>query len=604
MREKNKKNGDTKDAERQSLDTSVDMAGRASPAEAASLRNAGLLFVVADLLWILQAALIAYALGFLPGFATAQETIGEYARQVLLYPALLAAVGVILIAAIRSVLQARALNASRRIARGIETRTRENLLMSAAKGSPAAPFPSAGAFASHVTEQVELLGPYYRSFGLQSVRLRIVPIAIVLVTAWVSWLAALILLVAGPVIPLFMALIGMRAKSASADQQEELTRLSGALLDRIRGLETLRLFGAVQRTATDMARAGDRFRESTMKVLRIAFLSSTVLELFSALGIAFCAVYVGFSLLGDITIGTWGAPLSFTGGLFVLLLAPEFFAPLRAYAGAYHDRAAGIAAQEKLALIAGEISRSVNSGDLAASERSKSATGFTTPPEISFSDVGLRLGGRQVFLGLNLVVDPGETVFLSGPSGCGKTTVLDCILGFHAPQSGSVLVGGQPICDTAAALRENVMWLGQEPRLFHGTVRHNLLKGLPPTTTVSDDAFWQSLQIAGAADLVRRLPRGLSTQIGEDGFGLSVGEIRRLALARAAMRRDAKLLLADEPTASLDAETAADVIRGLEQLATGRTVLIATHDAEVLQMSGRRFVMTRPERALTEGLPA
>ena len=143
-----------------------------------------------------------------------------------------------------------------------------------------------------------------------------------------------------------MALIGIRAKAASQGQQEELTRMSGFLLDRVRGLETLRLFGALGRTEAEIDRVGEAFRTGTMRVLKIAFLSSTVLELFSALGIAFVAVYVGFSLLGSVTAGAWGSPLTFGGGFFVLLLAPEFFAPLRAYAAAYHDRAAGLAARK------------------------------------------------------------------------------------------------------------------------------------------------------------------------------------------------------------------------------------------------------------------
>lgn len=285
------------------------------------LQRAGRLLVLSDVLWIAQAGLIASAL------ASALSSLNVSNPQDVQLPVgflMLMALLVGLVAIVRVLLQVAAQKKSRSAARHIKSRTRSELLNVAVSRSPALPFPSSGAFAVHIGEQVDLLGPYYQNYLPQETRLKLVPLAIVLVTLWFSWLAALILVVSGPMIPIFMALIGSRAKAASAERQEELTRLSGTLLDRIKGMETLRLFGAVDRTREDIRRAGDTFRVGTMRVLKIAFLSSTVLELFSALGIAFCAVYVGFSLLGEFQVGTWGAPLSYAQGLFVLLLAPEF----------------------------------------------------------------------------------------------------------------------------------------------------------------------------------------------------------------------------------------------------------------------------------------
>jgi ATP-binding cassette, subfamily C, bacterial CydD len=561
--------------------------GQPTANEQIALQRSGVLHVISDLLWIAQAGLIAFALGAFPASLQTAPPGGLASEQFVL-PALLASFGVIVIAAVRFGLQKHALNLARRTARSIQSRARHELLQVAASCSPVSAFPSSGAFASHVSEQVDELGPYYGSFALQSVRVRWVPVGIVVVTAWFSWLAALILLISGPLIPVFMALIGMRAKAASANQQEELTRLSGVLMDRIKGLETLRLFGALGRTKNDIRDAGEAFRTSTMQVLKIAFLSSTVLELFSALGIAFCAVYVGFSLLGDITIGTWGAPLSFASGLFVLLLAPEFFAPLRAYATAYHDRAAGLAAQEKLSELMGEIQHASETAEPVEQPKNDELTGFAIAPAISFQKISLTLSGQQVFKNFSLTVEPGEIVLLSGKSGSGKTTLLDCVLGFHAPQEGEVSIGERPARQVAFHLRQNVMWLGQEPRLFHGSVKANLLKGLPQGYQATDEKLWKALKLAGAAELVRRLPKGLATPLGEDGFGLSVGEIRRIALARAAMRQGAKILLVDEPTAGLDEETAADVIKGLVALSNGRTTMIATHDPAVLAIKGRQ----------------
>ena len=421
---------------------------------------------------------------------------------------------------------------------------------------------------------------------------------ILLITAGISWLAALILLICGPLIPVFMALIGTRAKSASAGQQDKLTRLSGLLLDRIRGLETLKLFGAVGRTEDDIRQSGEAFRLGTMKVLKIAFLSSTVLELFSALGIAFVAVYVGFSLLGDISMGTWGGPLDYWQGLFVLLLAPEFFAPLRGYAAANHDRAAGLAAQDKLADIAAEMTKGAagNPDGTSATEepvRNGETSTQSAPPAILLKHVCLVLGKKPVLDNLSLDIASGETVLLRGASGSGKTTLLDTLLGFQSPQSGLIEIDGRALTDgRAVVLRETVAWLGQAPRLFHGTVRHNLLKGNIGSEAIAEEDVWQALRLAGADNLVKRLPDGLATPLGEEGFGLSVGEIRRIALARAALRKDALLVLADEPTAGLDAETAVDVIAGLKTLCKDKTAIIATHDPALSAVPGRVVKMT------------
>ncbi|MCV0428800.1 MAG: thiol reductant ABC exporter subunit CydD [Roseibium sp.] len=566
--------------------------GLPDTSETVRLKRIGFVLSVSDLLWIPQAGLIAWAAGTLLAYQI--DPSGHQAAPDALTYSLAAACGVVSIAFLRVFLQNMASKASRLVARQIKRRARVDLLKSATACSPAAGFPASGSFAAHITDQVDLLGPFYQNYTPQLMRLKIVPIAIVVASACVSWLAALILLVSGPIIPVFMALIGTRAKAASADQQAELTRLSGTLLDRIKGLETLTLFGALERTKKDIQLSGEKFRVGTMRVLKVAFLSSTVLELFSALGIAFCAVYVGFSLLGEIRVGTWGAPLGYQAGLFVLLLAPEFFAPLRAFATAYHDRAAGLAAQEKLSSLLADIRSGetlTTDGEVARSESAKTKQSclFALPPVIQFEKVSVKLSQHQIFKEFNLEIQSGETLLLTGGSGSGKTTLLDCILGFHVPEKGSIRIDGRPIREIAAPLRQNVIWLSQSPRLFHGGLKANLLKGVSDTATISEEDIWTALKLAGAAGLVRRLPQGLATPLGEDGFGLSVGEIRRVALARAAMRTDATIVLADEPTAGLDEETAADVVSGLRQLCIGRTAMIATHDRAVLTLAHRQM---------------
>ncbi|MEM5584294.1 thiol reductant ABC exporter subunit CydD [Roseibium sp. AS2] len=564
--------------------------------ERKALSRGGVLLAVADLLWIPQAGLIAFAFGVMVTslHGTGHGLPPDSIRSAPLAGSLAGSLaGLVLLAIVRVVLQKTGLDLARKAARSLQSRARAELLAAAADCSPAAAFPASGTFAAHVTEQVGHLGPYYGNFVPQTVRLKLVPLGIVLATAWFSWLAALILLICGPLIPVFMALIGTKAKAASADQQEELTRLSGVLLDRIRGLETLELFGALQRTREDIAGAGEKFRTGTMRVLKIAFLSSTVLELFSALGIAFCAVFVGFSLLGEISTGTWGQPLGYATGLFILLLAPEFFSPLRAYAAAYHDRAGGLAAQDKLSriLMQGRAGAAPVPISVPAQRKifraGEETPALMHPPAISLRSVSLVLGARTVFEDLTLEIEPGETVFLTGASGSGKSSLLDTILGFHLPGKGQVRIGGLAPGQHGPDFLQSVSWLGQAPRLFHGSLRANLLKGAGDPAAVGDADIRTALDLAGALPLVDRLPQGLATRLGEDGFGLSAGEIRRVALARAALRHHSRLFLADEPTAGLDEDTAAAVIGGLTGLAQGRTTVIATHDPAVLDLPGR-----------------
>ena len=554
------------------------------PAEKRLVRRAGWLLSVADLLWIGQAALLSLVIS---------EFVAGRPQAGFMTLLAAAAAGFIALAGMRQWLGLKASASARSAARAVKTRVRTTLLGAIAKTSPAADLPSSGHVAATLSEQVDALGPYLGNFYPQQFRLKVVPLGILAVTFYVSWLAAVILMIAGPVIPLFMALIGIRAKAASEGQQEELTRMSGFLLDRVRGLETLRLFGALGQTEAQIDRVGEAFRTGTMRVLKIAFLSSTVLELFSALGIAFVAVYVGFSLLGSVTTGTWGAPLTFGGGFFVLLLAPEFFAPLRAYAAAYHDRAAGLAAKEKLqdlysAIVAQGLQSGTPEGSGKAEEKAPAPVSRQLhAPEVGLDRVSVTLGGKSIIRDFSLEIPSGETAILTGPSGAGKTTLLDCLLGLHRPDGGRILIDGKDLLTLdLSAWRQEVCWIGQHPRLFHGSLRANLLRADPEAST---EDMMQAVRLAGAAALVDSLPRGLETIIGEDGFGLSVGEKRRIALARAALRKTAGLILADEPTAGLDDQTATDVIAGLKKMAAGRTLILATHDPKLMSVPGNRI---------------
>lgn len=433
--------------------------------------------------------------------------------------------------------------------------------------------PASGAAASVVAEQAEAVLPWLVRYQPVRLRVTVMPVVIVSAVAWFSWAAALVLLVAAPLIPLFMAIVGWRAQAASEAQMVRLGQMNGFLLDRLRGLVTLRALGAVDATALRLRGAAEALRQRTMAVLRIAFLSSAVLELFSALGVAMVAVYIGFQLLGHLGFGTWGAPLTLGQGLFVLLLAPAFFEPLRELAAVWHDRAAGEAAIGALERLAAQ-GRPLPDAPADAVPRPGHATGALA---VAVRGLHFAHGGKApVFEGFDLGVHAGEHVALMGASGSGKTALLALLAGLAAPDAGEIRLGDQVLdAGSAAALRGRIGWMGQRPHVFAGSVAANVALGRPALSMAKVEG---AMRFAALDAVAQARP---ATQLGEGGAGLSGGEAVRLALARLAVHPDGGLLLADEPTAHLDAETAARVVEALLVLARGRTLIVATHDPRV-----------------------
>ncbi|MDQ7958203.1 MAG: thiol reductant ABC exporter subunit CydD [Pseudomonadota bacterium] len=433
--------------------------------------------------------------------------------------------------------------------------------------------PASGAAASVIAEQAEAVLPWLVRYQPVRLRVTVMPAVIVAAVAWFSWAAALVLLVAAPLIPLFMAIVGWRAQAASEAQMVRLGQMNGFLLDRLRGLVTLRALGAVDATAVRLRDAAEGLRQRTMAVLRIAFLSSAVLELFSALGVAMVAVYIGFHLLGHLGFGTWGAPLTLGQGLFVLLLAPAFFEPLRDLAAVWHDRAAGEAAIGALERLSAQ-GRPLPDAPADAAPRPARATGA-----LAVAVRGLHFahaGEAPVFEGFDLGVHAGEHVALMGPSGSGKTALLALLAGLATPDAGEIRLGEQVLdAGSAAALRARIGWMGQRPHVFAGSVAANVALGRAALSTARIE---DAMRFAALDAVAQARP---STPLGEGGAGLSGGEAVRLALARLAVHPDAGLLLADEPTAHLDAETAARVVDALLVLSRGRTLVVATHDPRV-----------------------
>jgi len=538
------------------------------PARGATLAISG-----AALLWIPQAALLAYA-------------VGRLAQGAGLADMLLPALAFLALGVLRASSEAWGARHLFVTSRSQLAAMRQAAVQALAARSPLdrARLPS-GQAASIVAEQAEAVLPWLLRYGPARMRVLLVPPVIALVVCHFSWLAALILVLAAPLIPVFMAVIGWRAKAASEAQLQLVGGMSGFLLDRLRGLSTLRALGAVDATAHRVRASSEAVRASTMRVLRIAFLSSTALELFSALGVALVAVYVGFHLLGEIGPGSWGSRLTLAEGLFVLLLAPAFFEPLRELAAVWHDKAAGEAALEALDKL--------------------QAAGLPLPGALQGQDEALRIGRAPsvdieglhfahpgeapLFDNQDVYVRVGEHVALVGPSGSGKTTLLSIIAGLVPFENGTVRIGGVPLdAGSAAGLRARMAWIGQKPHVFAGSVRANVALEREGVTV---DAVSRAVARAGLGQIEHATP---GESLGEGGLGLSGGELVRLALARAMCAPHAGLLLVDEPTAHLDRDTAAGVIDALLRLAQGRTMIVATHDLALAARLGRVVRLGEP----------
>ncbi len=430
-----------------------------------------------------------------------------------------------------------------------------------------------GALASEWMEQVEALDGYYARFLPQMVLAVVVPLLVLVAVASLDWLSALFLVVSAPLIPLFMALVGMGAERLNQRHFQSLARLSGHFLDRVRGLTTLQLFGLARAATSDVAQASDEYRRLNMKTLRLAFLSSAVLEFFASVAIAVVAIYVGFGLLGYID---WGpAPqLTLFSGLLVLLLAPEFFQPLRTLAQHYHDRAAALGAAAQL-MARADPDEPPEEGE----SRQQSVEGGA----VELTSVSVSYPERGVVLpALSLRLEPGDSLAVTGASGSGKSTLLAVLAGFVPPSQGQVSIQG------LAPGQQSVAWMGQKPWLVQGSWAENLRLTAPEA---SDAQLQEAIDRVGLTEVLARQPQGLATPLGEDGRGLSGGQAHRLALARVFLT-PATLVLLDEPTAGLDPETELEVVEALRAIMTPRRIcVLASHRPALTALANRMLAL-------------
>nr|WP_295891544.1 thiol reductant ABC exporter subunit CydD [uncultured Devosia sp.] len=450
--------------------------------------------------------------------------------------------------------------------------------------------PQSGAASAAIVDQVEALDGFFARYLPAMIQASVLPIAFGAIILPLDWLAGLLFLVTAPLIPVFMALAGWGAQHATNKQARALSLLSGRFADRLRGLLTLKLFGRAAAETSGIVAASDELRRRTLRVLRIAFLSSAVLEFFAALGVAGVALYVGLTFIDYLHLRT--TPMSLELGLFLLLMAPEVYNPLRLLAAHYHDRAAAKAAIGEIeaqlssplplaerSTPLGRVRGSTSPADFAI-DRSPEGRGEARGPlGLTLTNLTLRTpdSARVILAGADLAIAPGEHIAIMGPSGIGKSTLLEAIARLRLHE-GSITLDQRPLADwPEAELRGRVTMLGQKPRIFAGSMAHNI--GLArPGASIAD--IRRAAELAHATGFADALPEGLDTRLGEGGLGLSGGQSQRIALARIYLR-DAGLILLDEPTAHLDAELEQAVLDDLRHYARGRTLVISTHSLAV-----------------------
>ncbi len=428
-----------------------------------------------------------------------------------------------------------------------------------------------GIAANAVVDQVEALDGYFARYLPASLQAALLPMVFGAIILPLDWVAGVLFLVTAPLIPIFMALVGWGAQAATDRQAQALSRLSGRFADRLRGLLTLKLFGRADQETQGIVLASEALRKRSLKVLRIAFLSSAVLEFFAALGVAGIALYVGLTFIDYLHLRT--TPLTLQTGLFLLLMAPEIYNPLRLLAAHYHDRAAAKAA---LAEISAQIG--------ALPEQPLDAPADIAPrpgPAIAVALGGVTIRTpdrmRAVLHETTFSVAAGQHIALLGASGSGKSTLLEAMVRLR-DHEGQIHLDGRPLADWSETdLRARTFLLAQKPRLIHASIADNIALARPGA---SRREIALAAERAEVAPFAAAMPLGLDTIIGEDGMGLSGGQAQRVALARLFLR-DAGLLLLDEPTAHLDGALEDTIISAILDYAKGRTLVVATHSQQV-----------------------
>lgn len=416
-------------------------------------------------------------------------------------------------------------------------------------------------------EDTEALEGYYARFRQANVQAATIPLLLIALVACQSIVSATILALTLLPFVALMALLGLSSAEESKRQLDALSRLSNLFVDRIKALPLILAFENAPSQVKKLGSAARDVSERTLRVLKVAFITSAVLEFFSALSVALIAVYCGFYLLGQLPFKV-PETLTLETAFFVLALAPEVYAPMRRLSAAYHDRQGAMAACQRLMA-------------LKIEPQAPAALPFTTAPAIHYDSVACGFADDPDFrIGpVTFTAAPGTVTAIQGPTGSGKTTLLRLLLGQGQRNFGEINIDGKSMSDNMSA---SIAWVSQSPPILAGTLRDNLLLA---NRSAGDVRLAEVIDATGLTDLVKT--RGLDLILNERGSGLSGGERKRIGLARALLK-DAPVLLLDEPTADLDAEAEDALIALLPRLFAGRTVIFVSHVPKVCALADRR----------------
>ncbi|MFT6914884.1 MAG: ATP-binding cassette subfamily C protein CydD [Motiliproteus sp.] len=421
-----------------------------------------------------------------------------------------------------------------------------------------------------LSTEINSMRDYFAEFLPQQRLAMLAPLLVMLACSTINWLVPLILALTAPIVPVFMVIVGHKAAAASQRNLIQLNRLGNLLSDRVRGMSALQLAGTATNEQESLYQQSERYRRSTMQVLRLAFLSGTVLEFFSAISVALVAVYLGLFFLGKYQLGSWSDSISLGEGVFLLMLAPAFYLPLRRLGALYHARAEALSVAEHL------LSLLRKKAPALAMQPQPQTQHRLDEPIDSVVLRALQAGreGRKIAAPINVTLLPGQSVLLQGPSGVGKSTLLDTLAGFLPPLSGQILINGQfRVLENCDDWKGRIGYMTQHPELLFDSIRNNLCLGRDFT----EQQLFAALAAAQVEQVVRDLPETLDYRIADQGGFVSGGQAQRIALARVFLHQP-RLLLLDEPTANLDDQTAELFLQSLHQFTLdGGMLIIASH---------------------------
>lgn len=462
------------------------------------------------------------------------------------------------------------------------------------------------ALSTRVYEQIDALDDFFSRYKPQVFMVTLIPCVILLSVVSISWIAFFVFMMTAPLVVIFMIFVGHKAAQANRRQFSVLAMLSNQFMDLNQGLAELKRLRRTNEARERLSDSTSAYQKTTMSVLILAFLSTATLELFASLSIAMIALYLGLGLLEVLPWQVGSSPVTLTQAMFLLLLAPEFYLPLRQLGNDYHAKQKAEAAATDLLEILNLPTHSADrpspqaEQDVSAEDamlpitKKNTSTNTETNVFLQFQNLSWREAGRYRLAPITAHITQGERIWMSGESGVGKSSLLHLLLGFEEAYQGQFLINGEPFSHTSLkAWRAKLAWLPQKPEWVNGSIRRNLLLGLEtqgvaaPTEADINAALTKSQ----CDDFIYALPDGLNSKLTELGAGLSGGQMQRLSIARALLSK-AEVWLLDEPCSGLDNETAQAVLTTLEQASRGKTLLIVSHDTHPILWADQHWQLT------------